>query len=110
MTNKTDRERVNQAIEFNAMSTKVTVSESFVEEMRDCLPPTFMGHRYPFNYLQVGEVSNHRLDRRTGQYVPVYETYCEVSEEGKNSEFASAYDFGQWYFIGLLPEVKKEKK
>ncbi len=68
-----------------------------------------MGHRYPFNYIQVGEASNHRLDRKTGQYVPVYETYCQVSEEGKGSQFATAYDYGQWYFIGTKPEINKEK-
>jgi hypothetical protein len=105
---ETDRARVNSAIEFGAMSTGVAVSEKFVEEMRDCLPPQFMGHVYPFNYIQVGEVSEHRKDHKTGEYVPVYETYCCVSEEGKNSPLATAYDFGQWYFIGLKPELNNK--
>lgn len=105
METKKDRDRVNAAIEFGAMSTLVAVSEEFVDEMRDCLPPTFMGHKYPFNYVQVGEASSHRVNRKTGQYEPVYETYCEVSEEGKNSGFTAAYDYGQWYFIGLKPDL-----
>lgn len=102
---ESDRSRVNAAITFGAMSTRVSVSDEFVEEMRDCLPPQFMGHLYPFNYIQVGEVSDYRKDKKTGEYVPVYETYCCVSEEGKDSPLATAYDFGQWYFIGLKPEL-----
>jgi hypothetical protein len=110
MSHLQDRERVNKAIEYcgtGAVTTaRVAVSETFVEEMRDCVPPVYMGHKYPFYYIQVGEITNHRKDHKTGEYVPVYETYTRVCEEGKNSPLASAYKSGQWYFIGLKPQIK----
>ena len=77
------------------------VSEEFVEEMRDCLPPAFMGVINPFYFIQVGEATDHREVK--GEWVEVYETYVKATEQ---NEFTVKYAPDQWYFMGVKPLVK----
>ena len=119
MTNTTqaplsDRERVNAHIEacgtgIRAGHTPVTIEH--VEEMRDALPPEFMGKRDCFHYVQVGEAYTHAIDRRRnspthGQYVEYYETYTMVTDKDANA-LTTAYTPNQWYFIGLKPSLNE---
>jgi hypothetical protein len=99
-----DREMVNSCIKQDKSyrnSYMQKVSEEFVEEMRDCVPPAFMGKSGPFYFIQVGEATDHKAVN--GEYVEVYETYVRATE---SNEMTEQYAVGQWYFMGIKPLIK----
>lgn len=98
----TDREMVNSCIKQDRSyknSYHLPVSLEFVEEMRDCVPPAFMGKKGPFYYIQVGEATDHAANKE-GKVVEVYETYITATEQ---NELTEKYSEGQWYFMGVKP-------
>lgn len=99
-----DRDMVNSCIAQDR-SYKNTyqqkVSEEFVEEMRDCVPPAYMGKNGPFYFIQVGEALDHKSVN--GEFVEVYETYVQATEQ---NELTTAYEPEQWYFMGAKPLIK----
>lgn len=111
MKTATDRDKVNAHIEAcgtGIRSGHTPVSTEFADEMLGAVPPEYMGVRMCFEYFQVGEISQHMKG------VPHYETYTIVrksarNKDGDKSEWASAYDEDQWYFIGLKPSMADTK-
>ena len=99
-----DRDMVNSCIAQDKSyknSYLQEVSEEFVEEMRDCLPPAFMGVKDCFYYIQVGEATAHK--EVNGEWVEVYETYVKATAQ---NEFTVKYAPDQWYFMGVYPLLK----
>lgn len=100
----TDRERVDSCIRQDKSynnSYLQKVSEQFVEEMRDCVPPAFMGKKGPFYFIQVGEATDHK--NINGEWLEVYETYVIATEQ---NEMTEVYEPNQWYFMGVKPLIK----
>lgn len=100
----TDREMVDSCIRQDKSyknSYMQEVSEEFVEEMRDCVPPAFMGKKAPFYFIQVGEATDHK--NVDGEWVEVYETYVMATEQ---NEITEVYKQNQWYFMGVRPLLK----
>lgn len=113
-----DCDRVNAQIKAcgtGIRSGHTPVSQEFADEMLGAVPPEYMGTTMCFEYFQVGEAHTYGKDMRHksptyGEFVPFYETYTIVRDtmrtpEGKKSEYASAYEENQWYFIGLKPSM-----
>lgn len=98
---QSDRDRVNAAIKNTPFVACVPVSESFVEEMRDCVPPQTMKSGL-YSIIQVGEISRHN---QAGQ--ALYETYMMMNEEAVRLDMGdSRMEVGQWYFMGLKPAIE----
>jgi len=100
----TDRQMVDSCIRQDKSyknSYLQEVTEAFVEEMRDCVPPAFMGKSGPFYFIQVGEATDHK--NVNGEWLEVYETYVMATEKNDMTE---AYTVGQWYFMGIKPLIK----
>lgn len=100
----TDREMVDSCIRQDKSyknSYLQEVSEEFVEEMRDCVPPAFMGQKAPFYFIQVGEATDHK--RVDNVWVEVYETYVIATEQ---NDITKVYKHNQWYFMGVKPLIK----
>ena len=98
-----DRDMVNSCIRQDKSyknSYMQEVSEDFLNEMRDCVPPAFMGSVGPFYYIQVGEATDHKSVN--GEYVEVYETYTKAIA---NNDMTKKYKKDQWYFIGCKPLI-----
>ena len=101
---RNDRERVNVAIEAtHPHYCRLPVSEEFVEEMRDCVPPITMRYKSCYNTIQVGEISQHNSEGR-----PLYETYMQMNDAAiaQNLDDHSMTP-NQWYFIGLKIQSRK---
>lgn len=102
----TDRQRVNVAIEAVpvklAQSVRLPVSEEFVEEMRDCVPPITMRYESCYNTIQVGEISQHDREGR-----PLYETYMQMNQAAIDQNLNDySMIVNQWYFVGLKTQSK----
>jgi len=98
-----DREMVNSCIAQDKSyknSYLQVVSDDFVDEMRDCLPPAFMGVKDFFYFIQVGEATDYK--EVNGEWVEVYETYVKATEK---NEFTEKYTPEQWYFMGIKPLI-----
>ena len=93
-----ERDRVNVAIENNSF---IPVTEEFVYEMRDCVPPqTMKGGLY--SIIQVGEISRH-----DNKGVALYETFILMNEEAVRLDIEdSRMEINKWYFTGLKPAVR----
>lgn len=94
-----DRDRVNVAIEASPFNCCLPVSEDFVDEMRDCVPPQTLKHSDYYITLQVGEIT--QFD---AVGTPLYETYQKMSRYAVADNVAdSRFVPNQWYFVGLKP-------
>lgn len=97
-TNAQERDRVNLAIENNWF---IPVTEEFVEEMRDCVPPQTMKSGL-YSIIQVGEISRH-----DSKGVALYETFMLMNEEATRLGLSDTrMEVGKWYFMGLKPAAK----
>lgn len=99
---KHDRDRMEEAKEM-FVHPCIPVSIEYLEEMRDCVPPQFMGTTDEAGYyhmIQVGEPASHN---KHGQ--PTYETFQMMSQRAVDSDLEdSRMVAGVWYFVGLKTE------
>ena len=97
-----DRERVNKSREAGDKNPAVAVSDEFVEEMRDCVPPTTLQTGGLYSIIQVGEISEHDKDGH-----PLYETFQRMNEEAVRMNIIdSRMQVNQWYYVGLKLKAK----
>lgn len=95
-----DYKKVNEAIFSGVKMLCVPVTEIYVEEMRDCVPPAYMSYKDPYNIIQCGEPYNHNSDGE-----PQYMTYIRMTEGIPENMRDSRMEINQWYFVGVKKQV-----